>query len=120
MSRHVVWMLDMQVAPGRQAELRALMHEMATATEANEPGTLDYEWSLSDDGTTCHLFERYRDCAAAEIHIATFGEQYAARFMELLTPTRVMLTGAPNDAIRAALAPIGAVYLAPAAGFSRP
>lgn len=119
MSTHVIWTLDMQVAPGRLDELRALMHEMATATEANEPGTLDYEWSLSEDGTTCHLFERYADCAAAEIHIATFGEKYAARFMELLTPTRVILYGAPNAAVREALAPVGAVYFPPAAGFSR-
>lgn len=119
MNRHVIWTLDMQVAAGRQAELRALMHEMATATEANEPGTLDYEWSLSEDGSTCHLFERYEDCAAAEIHIATFGEKYAARFMDLLTPTRVILYGSPNAAVRAALAPMGAVYLPPAAGFSR-
>ena len=119
MNHHVIWTLDMQVAPGRQEDLRALMHEMATATEANEPGTLDYEWSLSEDGTICHLFERYADCAAAEIHMATFDEKYAARFMALLTPTRVTLYGRPNAAIRAGLAPFGAVYMAPAAGFSR-
>ena len=119
MNNHVVWTLDMQVAPGRQADLRALMHEMAAATEANEPGTLDYEWSLSEDGTTCHLFERYVDCAAAEIHMATFGEKYAGRFMELLTPTRVILYGRPNAAIRDGLASVGAVYFPPAAGFSR-
>jgi quinol monooxygenase YgiN len=109
----------MQVAPGRQADLHALMQEMAAATEANEPGTLDYEWSLSEDGTTCHLYERYVDCAAAEIHMATFGERYAARFMALLTPTRVFLYGSPNAAIRDGLAAVGAVYFAPAAGFSR-
>ncbi len=58
MSAHVCWMLHMQVQEGRHAELRALMDEMSAATHANEPGTLDYEWSLSADGTTCHLWER--------------------------------------------------------------
>ncbi len=51
--------------------------------------------------------------------MATFGEKYAARFMELLTPTRVILYGRPNAAIRDGLASVGAVYFPPAAGFSR-
>mgnify|MGYP000932993557 CR=1 FL=1 len=50
MNSHVCWMLEMEVREGRGDDLRALMAEMATATERNEPGTLDYEWSLSADG----------------------------------------------------------------------
>ena len=119
MPSHVSWLLQLEVRPGRLDDLRALMTEMVAATAANEPGTLDYEWSLSADGATCHLFERYADSAAAMIHIATFGEKYASRFLELLTPTNVMLYGTPNAAVREALAGFGAVAMAPAAGFSR-
>ena len=50
MNTHVCWMLELQVREGRDEEFRALMAEMAAATEASEPGTLDYEWSLSADG----------------------------------------------------------------------
>jgi quinol monooxygenase YgiN len=119
MSTHVAWMLNMQVIPGQLGALKLLMAEMAAATEANEPGTLDYEWSLSADETTCDLWERYEDAAAALIHMATFGEQYAQRFLSVLAPKRVTLYGAPNAAVREGLAPFGAVYMAPAAGFSR-
>lgn len=119
MSAHVCWMLQMQVQEGRGAELRALMDEMVAATTANEPGTLDYEWSLSDDGRTCHLWERYADAGAAMAHIATFGANYAERFLALLTPQAVHLYGAPDAAVREALAGFGAVVMAPAAGFRR-
>lgn len=56
MNSHVCWMLEMEVREGRGDDLRALMAEMATATERNEPATLDYEWSLSADGRRCHLW----------------------------------------------------------------
>jgi quinol monooxygenase YgiN len=112
-------MLHLTVAPGRQAELRTLLAEMVAGTHANEPGTLDYEWSLSADGTQCHLWERYVDAAAAMTHIGTFGERYAERFLSLLTPTAVHLYGAPDAAVREALAGFGAVVMEPVGGFSR-
>jgi len=119
MTAHVTWILDMRVADGQLDALKRLMSEMSAATETNEPGTLAYEWSLSADGTTCHLYERYADSAAAMIHIGTFGEKYAKRFLDLLTPTRFLLYGSPDQAVQDALAAFGPTYMAPAAGFSR-
>lgn len=119
MNSHVCWMLEMQVREGREDDLRALMAEMAAATETNEPGTLDYEWSLSADGRQCHLWERYADSAAAMAHAATFGSRYAARFFDVLAPVRLVLYGSPSDEVRAALAPFSAFVMEPAAGFSR-
>lgn len=119
MNTHVCWMLELQVREGREADFRALMAEMASATEANEPGTLDYEWSLSADGRTCHLWERYADSAAALVHGAAFGSRYAPRFLDVLSPTRLTLYGSPSDEVKAALAPFNPVLMQPAAGFSR-
>jgi quinol monooxygenase YgiN len=119
MNTHVCWMLEMQIREGRDEEFRALMAEMAAATEANEPGTLDYEWSLSADGRQCHLWERYADSAAAMVHAATFGSRYAARFFDVLAPARLVLYGSPSAEIRAALASFNPVVMEPAAGFSR-
>jgi quinol monooxygenase YgiN len=119
MNTHVCWMLEMQVREGRGDDLRALMAEMASATEANEPGTLDYEWSLSADGRTCHLWERYADSAAALVHGATFASRYAARFLDVLAPVRLTLYGSPSDEVKAALAAFSPVLMHPVAGFSR-
>ncbi len=119
MNGHVCWMLEMEVREGRESDFRTLMAEMAAATEANEPGTLDYEWSLSADGRTCHLWERYADSAAALVHGAAFGSKYAARFFDVLATTRLTLYGSPSDEVKAALAPFAPVLMQPAAGFSR-
>ena len=119
MYSHVCWMLEMEVREGRGDDLRALMAEMATATERNEPATLDYEWSLSADGRRCHLWERYADSAAALVHGATFNSRFAARFLEVLAPTRLTLYGTPSDEVKAALAPFNPVLMHPAAGFRR-
>ncbi len=52
-------------------------------------------------------------------HIGTFGATYADRFFALLTPHAFLLYGAPDAAVREALAGFGAVQMSPAAGFSR-
>jgi quinol monooxygenase YgiN len=119
MSHHVAWMLHMTVAPGRQAELQALLDEMVAATLANEPGTLEYEWSLSADGTECHLWERYADSEAALIHMGSFVANYAERFYALLTTTAFHLYGSPNAEVREGLGAFGAVIMRPLGGFRR-
>jgi quinol monooxygenase YgiN len=115
MDGNVAWMLELRV----QKNFGPLMAEMVAATKANEPGTLAYEWSTNPDGTVCHLYERYADSAAAMIHIGTFGEKFAARFLDALQPIRLVVYGTPNAEVRAALAGFGAVHMEPAGGFSR-
>jgi len=119
MSGDVYWMLELQVQPGRERDLEALMAEMVGTTMANEPGTLNFEWSRSADGTLCHLHERYADSAAAMTHVAAFGEKYAPRFLEALKPVRFVVYGAPSQEVKDALAGFNPVYMQPAAGFRR-
>jgi len=119
MNRSVYWILELEVNKGREAEVKALMVEMVGATQAGEPGALSYEWSLSADGTQCHIFERYADSAAVMTHLGNFGQKFAARFLELLKPGRFVVYGAPDATVKGALAGFGPVYLESAAGFSR-
>ena len=119
MSNHVSWILELRVRDGRENDFRALMAEMVAATEANEPGTLDYEWSTSADGRLCHIYERYIDSAAVMIHLATFGEKYAGRFEQVLEPVRMVVYGSPSAAVREELADLNPICMEPAAGFSR-
>lgn len=116
---YVAWMLELQVQAGKEPALRDLMAEMVAATSANEPGTLHYEWNMSGDGQSCHLYERYADSAAAMQHIATFGEKYAERFFQVLQPTRFVIYGSPTPDVKAALAGFGPTYMTQVAGFSR-
>jgi len=119
MSNHVSWMLEFEIQAGRADALRDLMTEMVDATKTNEPGTLDYEWSTSADGKKCHIFERYADSAATMVHLATFGERFADRFLEILKPVSFVVYGSPNAAVRDALAAFNPVYMQSLGGFSR-
>jgi quinol monooxygenase YgiN len=119
MAGAVSWVLELQVQTERSDELRALMEEMVSSTHASEPGTVGYEWFMSADGATLHVFERYADSAAAMAHIQTFGERFAVRFFTLLTPTRFTLYGAPDSAVQGALAAMGPTLMGQAAGFHR-
>ncbi|HXZ92854.1 MAG TPA: antibiotic biosynthesis monooxygenase [Burkholderiales bacterium] len=119
MSSQVSWMLELEILPGRGGALRKLMAEMVDATKANEPGTLDYQWSTSADGKQCHIFERYVDSAATMIHLGTFGERFAGRFLEILKPVRFVVYGSPNAAVRGALTAFNPIYMEALGGFSR-
>ena len=119
MSNQVSWMLELEIQEGRADALRALMAEMVNATKTNEAGTLDYEWSASADGKQCHIFERYVDSAATLIHLGTFGERFAGRFLEISKPVRFVVYGSPSAAVRDALAAFNPTYMQSMGGFSR-
>jgi quinol monooxygenase YgiN len=118
MADTVSWNLQLRVKEGRLDDLRALMREMVASTEA-EAGTLAYEWFLSDDGSACHICERYTDSSAAMEHLGNFGAKFAERFLDCLEPTSLHVYGAPSAEARAALDGFGAAYLGSFGGFSR-
>ena len=110
MGNVVSWDLQLKVREGKLDDLRSLMEEMVSATEGNEPGTLIYEWFFSAEHSTCHIYERYQDSAAAMTHLASFGAKFAERIMQLVEPTSLSVYGEPSDELRETLAPWGAVY----------
>jgi quinol monooxygenase YgiN len=116
MNNRVSWVLEVAVKPGALGTFRALMEEMVESTRA-EPGALDYEWFVTDDGRVVHLYERYADSTAVLTHLGTFGEQFAGRFLDLVDPARFTVMGAPSDEVKAALSGFGPVYLKPFGGW---
>jgi quinol monooxygenase YgiN len=119
MDGDVYMMLELEVETGRENEFQVLMKEMVTAAEANETGTLNYEWSTSADGKLCHIYERYVDSAALMTHLGTFNERFAGRFLEILKPVRVVVYGSPSQAVKDALAGLNPIYMQAVSGFSR-
>lgn len=119
MSDNVHWVLEINVKDGELDNFKTLMNDMVSATQANEPGTLNYEWFIGDDGKTCHICERYVDSAATMTHLGSFGENFAERFLAMAEPTRFVVYGAPNDEVRSALAGFGAAHMTQIGGFAR-
>jgi quinol monooxygenase YgiN len=58
------WVFEFAIIPGRFEDLKTLMAAIVDATQKNEPGTLNYEWAISDERQVCHVYERYQDSAA--------------------------------------------------------
>lgn len=118
-SPEVSWLLELTLAPDAAGTFTTLMGEMIAATRENEPGTLIYEWSLSEDGRTIWILERYRDSDAVMIHLGTFGSRFAERFLAILTPVRMVVTGSPDDRVRNALEGLHPAWGAWVGGFAR-
>jgi quinol monooxygenase YgiN len=119
MTENVYWLLELAINPDRFEDFKNLMAEMVEATQRNEAGALDYEWTISDDRQVCHLYERYQDSAAAMTHLESFGANFAARFIEAVESTRMVVYGTPSAQVKEALAVMSPVYMAPFGGFRR-
>ena len=118
MENHVSWVIELAVKDGALDTFKELMEEMVAGT-SEEPGSLGYEWYISADGGTIHIFEKYADSDAMVTHVGGFLEKWAARFLECVDPTRFVVYGDPSAAAREMLAGFGPTYLGPWGGFSR-
>lgn len=119
MTDQVYWLLEVGIRPGQEDAFRALMAEMVAATRDNEPDTLAYDWTISGDGSVCHIFEHYRNSAAVMAHLGWFGANAAKRFMAAAEPKRLVVYGSPDATATKALDGLGAVYMKPFGGFFR-
>lgn len=119
MSDNVFWVLELAIKEGELENFKTLMNDMIEATQADEPGALNYEWFISEDNKICHLYERYADSEAVMVHLKNFGANFARRFMGCVRPTRLMVYGNVSDEARKALKGMGSVHMAPIAGFTR-
>src|ERR1700675_1509399 len=118
MTENVYWILEVAIKPGCFEDFKALTSMMVEATQKNEVGALNYEWAISDDQKSCHIYERYQDSAAVMVHLKSFGDHFATRFAELGTPTRFVIYGTPSAQVKEALG-ANVVYMAPFMAFSR-
>ncbi len=118
MSETVSWLLMLAVKPGELEEFEDLMTEMVAHTRS-EPGTLAYEWFVSDDGSEVHLYERYIDSAAAMAHLIGFGKHFAQRFTAATDQKAMYVYGNPDETLRRAVSSPTTEFVGPFGGFAR-
>lgn len=114
----VFWNLELTVKPGKLNTLKELAKEMTKSIQANEPGTLNYEWSLDAENKSCHIFESYTDSDAVRAHLGGF-QNFAERFFDSLDVVNFQVYGNPDAALMEALGGLGAVHFKQFEGFSR-
>jgi quinol monooxygenase YgiN len=118
MEDQVAWIVELAVKPGQLEAFKALMEEMVAGTSL-EPTTLGYEWFISDDSGTVHIYEKYADSDALVSHLSGFMAKWAERFLAAVDVTRFTVYGSPNDAARELMGGLKPLYLGPWGGFSR-
>ena len=115
----VSWVVEGTIPEGKFEELKSLSSEMSAATQANEPGTLRYEWFIDPERTIVYLYELYTDSAAAMVHLKTFGETFAQRFEQAVRVERVSVYGDASDEVLKTLGEEGVVMMVEMNGFAR-
>ena len=118
MTENIYWILELAVHADALEAFRVLMLDMVAAAN-RETGTLNYEWNISADGRICHIYVRYRNCAAVMDHMAGWDMKFSRRFAALAAITRMSVYGAPDAAVKAVLDPYGPVYYEQFGGFAR-
>ena len=113
------WLFTIAINEGQREAVETLFAEMAAHTKQTEPGALVYELTISEDGSTGHVDERYRDSEAGVAHLESFGKNFAARLFGLAKPTGMYVFGEPDATLKGALDQARAIYMKPAGGFSR-
>jgi len=117
MNDQISWDLEVAILPGQLDNFRAVARDLIAATEP-EPGALSYEYKLSNDGTACHIYERYQNSAAVLAHVESF-HHFAERFMQTCHPTSLHIYGTPSDEVKAEFADLHPVYFTWFGGFNR-
>ncbi|MGI6546199.1 MAG: putative quinol monooxygenase [Fastidiosipilaceae bacterium] len=118
MNSNVSWIFELTLTKGSPDDLKDLMPELIEST-ASEPGTLAYEWTMNEDNSVCHIYERYLDSESALTHLKTFNEKFAARLMALGNSTAFVVYGSPSGTLKEALKGFGGTYMTPIGGFAR-
>jgi quinol monooxygenase YgiN len=102
MSDQISWHVELAVNPGQIDNFRALTTEMVESAR-QEFGVLNYESFISADGNFVHVYERYKDSAAAVAHLRRFTKNFSSRFMTMVERTHFTVFGNPSDELRGLL-----------------
>jgi quinol monooxygenase YgiN len=117
MGDEVSWVFEVSVKPDRLEEFKALAREMTEANAAAEPDMLIYDWFV--DGLNVHVCERYRNSAAALLHVQRFGANFAERLFGLSTFGRITIYGDASDGLKSAAAELKPVFMTPITTYAR-
>ena len=122
----IIYVDTSDVRPGRLAELKTAMDDLARFVEANEPQLIAYQVYFSHDSARMTVLHINADSASLEFHMTTAGPQFPpiAEFIDMVS---IDVYGEPAGAVvdqlreKAAMLGRGQVRVHSLhAGFSRP
>ncbi|MFC3058422.1 putative quinol monooxygenase [Paenirhodobacter populi] len=118
MKQDVYWVCVFRIEPDTYHDFQKVVAPLVKAT-LREEGSLAYEYMISDDLSSVHILEHYKDSQAVIDHVTKVFSQFAEDFTNLATVESFTVYGSPNVAAREILDEFGAVYLLPFDGFTK-
>ena len=85
----IAYLFELIIQDGKLADVRQQASDYAQAVQAAEPGTLEYQWWLSEDGTRCLLKETFDSSDSLLRHLDNVGPSLP----QLLAITRNRIVG---------------------------
>jgi quinol monooxygenase YgiN len=119
MSDHVIVLAENDIHAGQLENLKALITEMVEYIQREEPGTLNYEWFIDDEGKTAHAYERYADSESCIAHLTVARQIYGERLFSYLTITKITVYGNPSEPLREIFGPYAGTYRSRFGGVAR-
>lgn len=114
----VSYLPEFTINDGKVDEFKARAEGYIAAVEANEPGTLGYQWYLGEDGKRCLLHEVFSSSDALLTHLGNV-EPSLPELLAIAPITRLEVLGSASPAVVDALADLGAEHFPRFAGFDR-
>lgn len=119
LDQNIFIIVEAKIKPGQFDNFIKVANHMSEVVKSNEPGALDYEWTITPDSSTCFILERYASSEASLTHNKIFREQFATKFNEVLEFVGLTVYGNPNRELKEAFGPAGAASKVLVAGFAR-
>jgi len=114
----VSYIVQFTINEGEVEKFKTMASGFASIVEANEPGTLGYQWWMGEDGNHCLLEETFESSEALLTHLGNVGPSLPD-LMAIAPITRVEVRGSTSPAAREALAGLGATHFSHHVGFDR-
>ena len=114
------WIAELTIGEGNLETFKALAEEMVAAVKSTEPGTLSYEWYITEDGTTCYVDEWYVDTQAALAHLNGEAPRLLPAILEVSEFTSLkVISDISSRELRDKLTSFGAIFTSHGVGFTR-
>jgi quinol monooxygenase YgiN len=95
MSKKIQLSAHMKIRPGKLEEFKRQAGAIIAQAKAKDPGTLQYDWFLSDDGTECEVRETYESSDALLAHVINISAPRDALFEKFATDHAIVIYGDP-------------------------
>ena len=118
MDNNIIWTLEGKIKKEDLDKYVELMNEIVSVTKKEE-GTLNYEWTISEDLQNVHVYERYKNADAAIKHLDDSWAFYKDKYSKLVDIQKFSVYSELTDELKEKVASMNPVYMYPLGGFYR-